>query len=50
MSGFKKYIVTWTEEHRKEVNATSKDNAITDVIIFAEESTCINSKNFKVEE
>lgn len=49
MNGFKKYIVTWSEDHKKEVCATSKDSALTDAMICAGDAyTCIKSKNFKV--
>ena len=49
MSGFKKYIVVWTETHQKEVLARSKDEAITDATIISGDAyTCTKSKNFKI--
>lgn len=51
MSGFKKYVVTWTTIHKKEVIATSKSRAELDVMLTSGESkTCIKSGNFKVTE
>ena len=51
MSGFKKYIVTWTEEHRKEVCATSEDQALTDAMISAGQYyTCTKCKDFRIQE
>lgn len=49
MSGFKKYIVTWTEEHRKEVCATSENQALTDAMISAGQYyTCTKCKDFRI--
>lgn len=51
MSEFKKYVITWTEEHRKEICATSENGALIDAKIFSgKDYTCTKSENFKVEE
>lgn len=49
MSGYKKYVVTWTEIHQKEMLDTCKTNAETSAFIVSHNSnkTCIRRENFK---
>lgn len=51
MTGYKRYTITWEEEHSKIVCSTSEINALIDAKISSGNYyTCIKSKNFKSEE